>query len=159
MPTAPSRTPLTPVVTAVAVLGVLAFARWHLTHRAVVPAPAAVSAPAPRLDDGAYVQTIAPLLRLAGCAAVACHGSPNTPGFALSPTVPGTASGMLTELAAVRLRVRAGDLAGSPLYQAAVAPRHPPGAGAGVGLDPAGCAATQLGRWIRGVAVARCTAP
>ncbi len=150
-PRAPS--PLTPVITAVAVLGALALARVYVARGPGTPPPGPVPAP-PRLDDGAYVQTVAPLLRSAGCAAPTCHGGPSPGALVLHPEV--TAAGLAVELPAVRARVHPGDPDTSPLYRAAVTAGHH--RSTAPALDPGGCHAIQLARWIRGLAPARCAA-
>lgn len=150
MPRSPS--PLTPVVTAVAVLGALVGARWYVTHRPLPPPPPYVAPP--RLDDGDYARRIAPALRSAGCAAAGCHAPGRGGRLGLSPRVPASAAGVVSELAAVRALVVPGDPAASPLYTAAVTAAHH--GSTAPGLDPAGCTADQLARWIRGFSVPAC---
>lgn len=135
------------IVAALALAGLAGLRHWVLSRE---PSPAPPSDV--RIDDGVYVQRVAPMLRRAGCATAACHGS-GAGGLSIAPGFTDSA-GVVAELTAVRARVRPGDPAASVLWRRAVDAPHTQGRA----LRPGSCEASMLSRWINGRAVAECPA-
>lgn len=132
------------MLAAATLLGGLALAR-----RWIQRAPTMATTTAVRLDAGDCVRAVAPMLRDAGCATAACHGAPGAT-LALSAAL-GTAGDVIAACDALGRRVVPGNVSQSALYQRATTSHA-----GGAALDPNGCHARQLARWIRGERVEGC---
>lgn len=138
------RAPWRWMIAAALLLGGLALARrWLLRPSTPPPTPAA------HLDAAACVRVVAPTLGAAGCGSDGCHGAP-TASLSLRAN-PGTAGEVIASCEALARLSAPGDPLRSRLYQRATTAHA-----GGAALDPSGCAAQQLARWIRGEAMARC---
>lgn len=101
------------------------------------------------LDGAAYLRHVAPALRSAGCATVACHGRAGA-SLHLSPTL-ADAADAVREFHDVSGRVRAGDLAGSALWRKATGAEGHPAV-----LTQWRCETWALKAWIEGRPAWRC---